>query len=324
MTYPTNPVKPVLVTGSPRSGTTWVGQMLATAPQLYYIHEPFNPDHRPGRGVCNVIFRSYQTYITEANEQQYLKPIRRMIQGRYDLPAAVLECRSLADIRKAWARKKQFDQYRLQGMRPLIKDPIALMSAGWLARRFDLNVVVLIRHPAAFVASMKRLNWGFDPSRWALSQQGLLSDYLAPLEDELRRLEGQPADIIDQASLFWKTAYHVVSRFMQEFPDWIFLKHEEISQQPLTSYEQLFSRLGLTFTPEVQARIREHSNASNPSHASGTEKLIKLNSRKVISQWKQALSPKEILRIQTIVGDVAAHFYSEDEWSLDNPTQTVP
>src|SRR5690606_21198944 len=32
----------ILVTGSPRSGTTWVGRMLATDPRLTYFHEPFN------------------------------------------------------------------------------------------------------------------------------------------------------------------------------------------------------------------------------------------------------------------------------------------
>ena len=319
-----NPVKPVLVTGSPRSGTTWVGQMLSASPQLYYIHEPFNPDHGPGRGICNIKFEHHQAYITDSNEKRYLKPIQRMIDGCYDLPAAILASRSMADIKMAWGQKKQFDQYCREGKRPVIKDPIALMSAGWLARRFDLQVVVMIRHPAAFVASMKRLNWGFDPARWALSQKELLSDYLAPLEDELRNLERHPGDVIDQASLLWKTAYHVVSTYMQEYPGWIFLKHEEISHQPLASYEQLFSKLGLAFTAEVQAQIREHSNASNPSHASGTEKLTKLNSRKVISQWKKALSSEEIMRIKAIVGDFADRFYPQSDWEPDNVSQSQP
>ena len=39
---------PVLVTGSPRSGSTWVGNVLALAPGAGYIHEPFNRRHPPG------------------------------------------------------------------------------------------------------------------------------------------------------------------------------------------------------------------------------------------------------------------------------------
>jgi hypothetical protein len=35
--------KPILVTGSHRSGTTWAGQMVAAAPHTAYIHKPLNP-----------------------------------------------------------------------------------------------------------------------------------------------------------------------------------------------------------------------------------------------------------------------------------------
>ena len=45
--------KPILVTGAHRSGTTWVGKMLALAPGVAYLHEPFSPTHpertQPGR-----------------------------------------------------------------------------------------------------------------------------------------------------------------------------------------------------------------------------------------------------------------------------------
>lgn len=312
-----NPVKPVLVTGAPRSGTTWVGRMLAAAPQLYYIHEPFNPDHRPGWGICNVKFPHYQTYITEANESRYLKPVKRMSEGKYNLSAAILASRSLADIRKAWLLKKLFREYGLKRMRPLIKDPIALMSAGWMARRFDMQVVVMIRHPAAFVASMKRLNWGFDPTRWALSQKLLLGDYLSPLKDELRRLRDSGSDFIGQNALLWKTAYFVVSKYQEQYPDWIYLRHEDLSREPLSGYEQLFQMLGLTFTNEVEEKIIEYSNESNPSQSGGVDKLLKLNSKKVISQWKKVLSAEEIGRIKEIVGDVADLFYSDEDWELD-------
>jgi len=36
--------KPILVTGSHRSGTTWAGKMISACPNVGYIHEPFNID----------------------------------------------------------------------------------------------------------------------------------------------------------------------------------------------------------------------------------------------------------------------------------------
>ena len=34
--------KPILVTGSHRSGSTWTGRIISAAPHVGYIHEPFN------------------------------------------------------------------------------------------------------------------------------------------------------------------------------------------------------------------------------------------------------------------------------------------
>jgi len=51
---------------------------------------------------------------------------------------------------------------RLAGERPLLKDPIAFFSAEWLARTYGADVVVLIRHPAGFAGSLKRMGSSFD------------------------------------------------------------------------------------------------------------------------------------------------------------------
>ena len=312
------PIKPVLVTGSPRSGTTWVGRILTTSSQLYYIHEPFNPDFRPGAGICNLKFKHYQTYITQDNESSYYKPIRQMVESKYNLAAGMLGCRSIAEIKKVWNQRRKFQEYHRRNMLPLIKDPIASMSAGWLGSRFDINVIVMIRHPAAFVASMKRLNWGCDPWRWALSQPLLLRDYISPLKEEIKILRDSKSDIIDQTALFWKVIYFVVLKYKEAYQDWIFLRHEDISLDPLVEFKNLYGRLGLDFTDEVQEQIAEHSNASNPSHAKGAEKLLKLNSKKVISQWKNALSAQEVRRIKERVEEVSRQFYSDSDWEMDD------
>ena len=311
-------VKPLLVTGSPRSGTTWVGRMLAPSMQLYYIHEPFNPTYPPGSGICNVRFNHHQAYITEDNEKRFYKPIKQMIEGRYNFPAAILSSRSINDVKKALSQKKHFLRYRRKHMLPLIKDPIALMSAGWFGRRFDINVIVMVRHPAAFVASMKRLNWGFDPSRWALSQPLLLRDYLSSFEDELKNLKDSKSDIVDQTALLWKVLYFVVLKYKEIYSNWIFLRHEDISRDPLVQFDKLFGMLGLNFTDELEERVIEYSSESNPSHSKGAEKLIKLNSKKTVSNWKNVLSAQEIERIKKIVKEVSKFYYSDKDWELED------
>ena len=53
-----------------------------------------------------------------------------------------------------------------------------------MAERFDLAVVAMIRNPAAFASSIKRLAWGFDFRNW-LDQELLMRDLLHPFTDEI-------------------------------------------------------------------------------------------------------------------------------------------
>jgi hypothetical protein len=110
----------------------------------------------------------------------------------------------------------------------------------------------------------------------------------------------------------------VVLKYKKEFPEWIYLRHEDLSRKPLSNFEQLFKTLGLEFTDEVQEQIVEYSSESNPSHSTGVDKLLKLNSKKVISQWKNALSTQEVKRIKERVGEVSKYYYSDSDWEIDD------
>ena len=63
--------EPVVVTGVPRSGTSWVGKLLQASGELTYINEPLNPAHPPGRspGVLRATVGQAYQYITAANEE---------------------------------------------------------------------------------------------------------------------------------------------------------------------------------------------------------------------------------------------------------------
>ncbi|MBK8419704.1 sulfotransferase [Candidatus Villigracilis saccharophilus] len=69
-----NKNNPILVSGAHRSGTTWVGRMLAANPQTAYISEPLNVLHR--RGVYRAEVDRWYTYITEENRSNIFPPFR--------------------------------------------------------------------------------------------------------------------------------------------------------------------------------------------------------------------------------------------------------
>ena len=307
-------VKPILVCGAPRSGTTWVGRMLALSPALYYVHEPFNPSAGTARYMSKPRFPFRNIYITEENERQYYRPVKDLLAGKSSLARGVAHVRSYGELRKVIRLWRELREYRTQGIVPLIKDPTALMSAGWLARRFDIDVIVMIRHPAAFVNSMKNRTWPFYPSRWALPQPLLMRDLLGPFEKQLIELEQGQHDIIDQTALLWNVLNSVILEYMKHNKAWIFLRHEDIAINPVDSFRDLYDRLRLVFSDDIRHAISDFSKETNPVEGTDSVHFIRRNSHATVSNWKRTLTSSDIRRIRLRVEEVASNFYLDSDW----------
>jgi LPS sulfotransferase NodH len=120
--------KPILITGSHRSGSTWVGKMLGASPDLVYIDEPFHPYHHSF--FQREVFEYWFTYITQENEAQYFSYLNKTIHSTFDFVFDARTVKTRKDqskfVQNYWASLKK----RLRGARPLMKDPIAVFSAS--------------------------------------------------------------------------------------------------------------------------------------------------------------------------------------------------
>jgi hypothetical protein len=302
---------PILVTGAHRTGTTWVGKMLAAHPQAAYISEPLNVLHRPG--VLRASVDHWYAYIIKENEGKYLPAFRELLTFRYHLLDEVRSLRSRKDLLRMGRDYFIFLNGRLRGQRPVLKDPFAVFSIPWFAERLNCRVVITIRHPAGFASSLKRLNWPFDFSD-LLAQPALLRDHLG---SDRAEMESMPEDdIIGQASLLWRMVYRVVDSARKLHPDLIVVRHEDISLDPPAGFRQLYEALGLDYTDKVQQTILNSSSSENPAELSRKKvHSVKLDSRANMDNWKRRLSADEITRIRKITGEVAHIFYPEQGWS---------
>ena len=312
--------KPILVTGSHRSGSTWVGRMISASPSVGYIHEPFNPTFIPS--ACGAKFVYWYTYITDENESTYYyKHIKDTIEFRYNINTIIKNIigglkvvRSREHAKRVLRAYKSFSTYRSRKATPLVKDPIAFFSAEWLYKRFDMNVLVLIRHPAAFASSLKRLNW-VCPFSSLLQQPLLMRDYLYSFEAQIKEYSNEEHDVIDEAILFWRIIHQVIIEYQSNHEDWIFLRHEDISRDPLHHFQNLFKRFDLDFSQHVRTVIQENTDPSNPSEApESAADFTKRDSKSSIWNWKNRLTESEIERIREQVEDISKEFYSDSDW----------
>ena len=303
--------KPILVTGAHRTGTTWVGRMLAAGPGIAYISEPLNVLHRPGVMRAKVSY--WYTYLASENGDAYLPALRETLAYRYHLPAEILSLRSGHDFLRMCRDVGIFARGRLFGSRPLLKDPFAVFSLPWFAEQLGCEIVVTVRHPAAFASSLKRLNWPFD-FRDLLAQPLLMRDQLEPYRT---RMESVPADdIIGQASLLWAMVYSSVQNLRRAIPSVCVVRHEDLSVDPVTGFRRLYGELGLNFNARVERKILDSSSAENPSELARRKvHSVKLDSRANLDNWKRRLTQEEIARVRLLTEGVVRDYYPEVDWN---------
>jgi hypothetical protein len=300
--------RPILVTGAHRSGTTWVGKMLALAPGVGYVHEPFSPLTAPG--VSSAPFERFYTRVTAANEARYLAGLERTLAFDYAAGAQVRALRTPAQAARAARDAFSFARARRQGARPLVKDPIALLSAEWLAERFGMDVVLTVRHPAGFVGSVKRLRWRHDFG-------GFLEDGLPPelerFEPEIREQTQRPSGVVEQAALLWRILYAAVDAYRGRHPEWAVVRHEDLSREPIAGFEALYGRLGLEWTPRAREQVERASSPRNPPEARSKHD-VRVASAENVDRWRARLTPPELELVRERTRDVWPLFYSPEDW----------
>lgn len=305
-----NTLTPILVTGTHRSGTTWVGKMLAADAMTAYISEPLNVLHRPG--VFHTKVECWYQYICDENEHKFLPAFEELLEFDYNLWDEIRSIRSRKDFLRMGRDFLIFYNGLMRGQRMLLKDPFAVFSTPWFAKRLNCRVVITVRHPAAFASSLKRLNWPFE-FQDLLNQPLLMRDHLEA--DREKMLSMEPDDVIGQAALLWKLIYRSVHASRAQHPDFIIVRHEDLARDPVPGYREMYQALGLEFTSRVKKVILNSSSAENPKELS--EKRVhgfKLDSRAIIDSWKKRMTAEEIDRVREITAEISPLYYSEAEW----------
>jgi len=303
--------KPILVTGSHRSGTTWTGQMLAAAPHTAYVHEPFNSELRLGLSPSS--FEQTFKYISESESEEYQRWFKRVLAFHYPLLRNFTRSRSVDDLLKLINKQSYYWGHKLRKNRPIVKDPIAIFSAEWIHGHFDTDVLVMIRNPNSFCSSLKIKNWNFNFG-YFLEQPLLMERYLSRYAQEIGEYATTRKPVIEQASLLWNCIHATILTLQQNHPDWLFIKHEELSLEPLAQFKAIYQAFDLEFTAEVEAKILQSSGAHNPVEQQQDNEFVR-DSKQNIDNWKKRLSAEEIALIETRTAEISTVLYPGKSWS---------
>ena len=311
----------ILVTGLPRSGTSWIGKMLQASGEVVYVNEPLNPQHPPGHspGVLNAEVSHRYQYICADNDERWAAAFHDTLRLRYHLIAELRRNHAAYDLARTAKYSTAFIAGRLRRRRALLDDPSGVLSVAWFAQRLGCRVVVSVRHPVSFVGSWRRLGW--KPHLDALLQQPLLMrDLLGPYAEELRTAADSPDPVL-RAAVLWRITYAALGDLDAQHPGLLHMKrYEDLASNPEAEFRELYGICGLNWTDRARKRIiwatTDHGKAEGGQRTwtlrGGLSRTAfrPMDSRVSLGSFRERLSQQEIDQVSEITATVAARYYA--------------
>lgn len=294
-------LRPLLVTGSHRSGTTWIGEVLSKSRSHTYVFEPWNLaiDHNWARVAPGAWF----PYIVDGSppNSALVHSLDAVMRLRYPLRHAAYSLGANRGQTRAaslgWAVRGHFRRRSV----PLVKDPFLLLSSQFFAQRYEANVLIVVRHPAAFAVSLQDKNWSFDFNH-LLRQGQLVEGPLAPLAEEIERAASNPElDLLDGAALLWRCLYSFVREQLIPRPDITLLRYEDLLRDPVGEFSRLQERYGFEPSHAYVRTIRR------------TEQQVAQNNP-YLTRWKNRLPDTDKNRIRDALGGAESWLYVDSDW----------
>lgn len=277
----------VLVVGLPRSGTTWVGEVLGRTAGARYLHEPDNHLVRPEAwwakrrlGPYPELGRGDDGGGSDAGRDYERLWDKAFTGGPH--PAPLYGC--LRILQRAGAPRVSGRLASRLGAHPaagplVVKSVHSARALEWIADRFDPAVVVVERHPFGVISSWRKLGWDdfLDTDRAALRYSATVLGVDPP---------PRGAPWLERAAWHYGLLDSYLERARRRHPGWLVVRHEMLCAGPEPAFRRLCARLGLSFTPDT-ARFLAASN--RPGDGYSTHRLW----REQIDGGRSRLTPTE-------------------------------
>lgn len=275
----------VLLAGTGRSGTTWIGDVINHDNAYRVMFEPFHSSKIP-----MLKHFAYNQYLREGDrDPRFAKPIKAVLAGR---------------VRHAWIDR--YNRKRVASKR-LIKDIRVNFMLKWIKANFpDIPIILLLRHPCAVAHSRLKLGWKVQGFEGLMAQNALMADFLEPYRPVMENTH----DLFEQHVLMWCLQNYVPLK--QFAPGEIHVAfYEHFCTQPEQEVETMFSYLG------VPAKSQKALDAvTRPSALSRRDSAVLLG-KSLTESWRKEISKEQIRRAVAILSLFGLHhLYGEESMPL--------
>jgi hypothetical protein len=184
--------------------------------------------------------------------------------------------------------------------RVVAKSVHAPLAAEWLAQAFDVDVLVLLRHPANVLASWLELDLP-DRDRGLDRLPAVRRRYIAPWGIAL---PGPTA--LERAVWHLGLMTAALEEAAARHPQWTVRLHEDLCVDPAERFQTLFTALGLDWTEAVAAEIEAGDRP-------GAGFALQRRSSEAADAWRTRLGPPELEALRRGLADFPLRHWSADD-----------
>ncbi len=262
-----------MIAGLPRSGTTWTLQALGSSPGARRVFEPDNEEWHPAAIHGKHRLGRYPTLVPGERDRAYHRLWEWTLNGAHE----GLRAKAALFLLDPGRRERTFEGSpdlitRLAGT--VARDPVgaplragtasdrprviaksihAQLALGWLASEFDIQVLVLLRHPANVLASWLGMNLKDSRSAALESSPTVRARFVEPWGVPLpgpSRLE----------QMCWRIGLltAALEQAVVDHPGWHLRVHEDLCTDPPARFRMLFADLGLEWTSATDDYLARH------------------------------------------------------------------
>jgi hypothetical protein len=309
----------IFVTGMIRSGTTLVGKVLSLPWSVDYIHEPFNggyslPDKTPFEP------RYIRSGATDPEAEAY----RAHVQHIFSLDLGLNTTRHSDDslkrkVVKALIGSRGPAYLKVAKHNPLqqaivLKDPVAKLATPFLHEAFDVQPVVLVRHPVSLAASLDRMGW-YPEMKDFTAEPHLVQEHFA---DEQAFLQRDWPSRLMEAMGHWRATYKVLLKEAERAGDWQVVTHEDLCDAPVATFQGLYEVLDLPWSARVRKKVQDLTGSRSSAEARGNQAMdLSRNSSALFALRRDSVPMEQRREIFDIVQDVALQVYSRESFAID-------
>ncbi len=292
-----DPSKAILLFASPRGGSTWLEEMLATIPRTATIWEPLDLDRGTGPRELDLAWRQHIPEGTRWPEAEEL--FSRLLSGKV-LSPYLAQATTPAELRAA--------------DRLIVKLVRGHLLLPWLVERFPLpKPVLLVRHPCAVVASMiKHGAWDahpIPPPRPASHRHDELMIHYHDIAGPITTKE-------EYLAFIWCSTHAYLLKNPLNDKAWTTITYEELLLDTEATLKKVFTPWGMPVPQEALEISKRPSRTTRPG--SPTEQPLDR-----ISHWCSQLDPGQQDRILRMLQRFDVDLYDSDPLPLKRFTPDV-